>query len=68
MAHSSTSPIPLPRKRSANIRRARTSRPWTASKEIPLEKIWAYQMPGTHAMEMTLAADGKAYATAEAAE
>jgi hypothetical protein len=37
----------------------------TAAREIPLEKVWAYQMPGTHPMEMPLADDGKTYATAD---
>ena len=30
-----------------------------AAKEIPLDKVWAYQMPGTHPMEMPLAEDDK---------
>jgi hypothetical protein len=36
-----------------------------AAKEIPLEKVWAYQMPGTHPMDVTLLEDGKTYATAD---
>ena len=36
-----------------------------AAREIPLEKVWAYQMPGTRSMDMPLLDDGKTYATAD---
>ena len=34
-----------------------------AAKEIPLDKVWAYQMPGTRPMDISLLEDGKTYAT-----
>jgi hypothetical protein len=36
-----------------------------AAREIPLEKVWAYRMPGTRSMDMPLLDDGKTYATAD---
>ncbi len=36
-----------------------------AAREIPLDKVWAYEMPGTHPMDMPLLEDGKTYATAD---
>lgn len=35
------------------------------ARDIPLNRVWAYQMPGTRALEMPLTEDGKTYATAD---
>ncbi len=36
-----------------------------AARDIPLEKVWAYQMPGTRAMDVSAGPGGKGFASTE---
>jgi hypothetical protein len=65
LASATNFPATQPSAPSAVTQTPTTAPAEAVTKEIPLEKVWAYQMPGTHPMDMALLEDGKTYATAD---